>query len=43
MTKECKNCKKELEDERTFTDYCPECYKGIVYYDGEDSWRDEYD
>jgi hypothetical protein len=25
----CANCNCDMEDERTFTDYCPDCYKGL--------------
>lgn len=26
----CRHCKKEMEGERDFTLYCPDCYKGII-------------
>jgi predicted RNA-binding Zn-ribbon protein involved in translation (DUF1610 family) len=40
----CSRCLKEMDGDRDFTSYCPDCYKGIIddtdygdeYYYGED-------
>jgi len=42
-TRYCSNCAKKMDKDRTFTDYCPTCYKGLNAGGGGDYDEDYRD